>query len=215
MMLSLMNVVLFVIPLVSIIFSAMYFYNSREFLELLLSQPIARFSLYFGLLLGVGMPLSLVFLIGVGVPFIYHASINISQAILLISGVLLTWIYTGVAFLIAAKNDQRVRGIGISIVLWLLTAIIYDGLIVFILFALQDYPLEKVVILLSLANPIDLGRILMLLQFDIAALMGYTGALFSKFYGSLWGSIMVVSALTLWAGIPAWLGFRYFVRKDF
>ena len=213
--LSLMNVVLFVIPLVSIIFGTMFFYNSREFLELLLSQPISRRSLYMGLFLGLSLPLSAVFVVGVGIPFIYHAGLQGTQWILLLTGVFLTWIFTGLAFLIAVKNEQRVRGIGISIVLWLFTAILYDGIIIFILFTLKDYPLEKLTIFLSLANPIDLGRILMLLQFDIAALMGYTGALFSKFYGTLVGSALVLFALGLWTVIPVWIGYRAFSKKDF
>lgn len=213
--LSLMNIVLFIIPIVSIIFSSIYFYNSREFIELLLSQPIARSTLYSGLLLGVALPQSLVFLIGVGVPFLYHASISGSFLILVLTGIFLTWIFTGIAFLIASRNEQRVRGIGLSIVIWLATAVLYDGLILFILFALREYPLEKMVLVLSLANPIDLGRILMLLQFDIAALMGYTGAVFSKFYGSILGTFIVIFALCLWTGVPAWLGYRTFTRKDF
>jgi len=213
--LSLMNVVLFVIPLVSIIFGTMFFYNSREFMELLLSQPISRSSLYLGLYLGLSLPLSAVYLVGVGIPFIYHVGFAGTQWILLLSGVFLTWIFTGLAFLIGVNNDQRVRGVGISIIFWLFTAILYDGIIIFILFSLKDYPLEKLTIMLSLANPIDLGRILMLLQFDIAALMGYTGALFSKFYGTLLGSALVLLALSLWTVIPVWLGFRTFSRKDF
>jgi hypothetical protein len=39
-------------------------------------------------------------------------------------------------------------------------------------------------IILSALNPIDLGRILFLMKFDIAALMGYTGAVFQRFFGS-------------------------------
>lgn len=213
--LSLMNIVLFIIPIVSIIFSSIYFYNSREFIELLLSQPIARSTIYSGLLLGIAIPQSLVFLIGVGIPFLYHAWISPSLLILITAGLFLTWIYTGIAFLVASRNDQRIRGIGVSMMIWLATAILYDGFIMFLLFALRDYPLEKLVLILSLANPVDLGRILMLLQFDIAALMGYTGAVFSKFYGSLLGTFVVISALGLWTGIPSWIGYRTFARKDF
>lgn len=214
--LSLMNVVLFIIPLVSIIFGTMFFYNSREFMELLLSQPISRVSLFLGLYLGLTLPLSAVYLIGVGVPFIYHAGIMTSSYwILLLVGVSLTWVFTALAFLIAVKSEQRVKGIGFTIVLWLFFAVLYDGVILFILFALEEYPLEKLTLILSLFNPIDLGRILMLLQFDIAALMGYTGALFSKFYGNILGSSVAVFALWTWCAIPVWLGFRAFAKKDF
>ena len=214
--LSLMNVVLFIIPLVSIVFGTMFFYNSREFMELLLSQPIGRLSLYLGLYLGLALPLSTVYLIGVGVPFMYHAGIQTgSYWILLIVGVSLTWVFTALAFLIAVLSEQRVKGIGLTIVLWLFFAILYDGIILFILFALEDYPLEKLTLALSLFNPIDLGRILMLLQFDIAALMGYTGALFSKFYGNWFGSVLAMLALWGWCVAPVWIGYKAFSKKDF
>lgn len=39
---SLLNIVLFVVPLVSIIFATVYLYNSAEFIELLVSQPLKR-----------------------------------------------------------------------------------------------------------------------------------------------------------------------------
>jgi Cu-processing system permease protein len=214
--LSLMNVVLFIIPLVSIVFGTMFFYNSREFMELLLSQPISRISLYLGLYLGLVLPLSAVYLIGVGVPFMYHAGILSSGYwILLIVGVSLTWVFTALAFLVAVLSEQRVKGVGLTIVIWLFFAILYDGIILFILFALEEYPLEKLTLILSMFNPIDLGRIMMLLQFDIAALMGYTGALFSKFYGNMFGSAVAIFALWTWGIIPAWLGYRAFSRKDF
>ncbi len=214
--LSLMNVVLFIIPLVSIVFGTMFFYNSREFTELLLSQPISRPALFFGLYLGLVLPLSAVYLIGVGVPFLYHAGIlGGTYWILLIVGVSLTWVFTALAFLIAVLSEQRVKGIGLTIVLWLFFAILYDGIILFILFALEDYPLEKLTLFLSLFNPIDLGRIMILLQFDIAALMGYTGALFSKFYGNMIGSTIAMMALWSWCALPVWLGYKAFSKKDF
>lgn len=214
--LSLMNVVLFVVPLVSIIFGTMYFYNSREFMELLLSQPIGRASLYFGLYVGLSLPLSIVFTIGVGVPFVYHAGLfQASYGVLLLSGISLTWVFTGLAFLLAVLNEQRVRGMGLTLAIWLFFAILYDGIILFILFTLADYPLEKLTVTLSLFNPIDLARILILLQFDIAALMGYTGALFSKFYGNFLGSAMAFSALLIWCSAPLIVGYRSFLKKDF
>ena len=40
--LSLLNVVLIVVPLVSLVFSTIHWYNSYEFIEVLLTQPISR-----------------------------------------------------------------------------------------------------------------------------------------------------------------------------
>ena len=42
--LSLVNLVLIIIPLVSIVFSTIYVYNASEFIELLIAQPLKRSS---------------------------------------------------------------------------------------------------------------------------------------------------------------------------
>ena len=68
--LSLLNVVLLVVPLVSIIFSTIYVYNSSQFIELLLSQPIARGKIWFNIFLGLTTALVLAFLLGCGVPIL-------------------------------------------------------------------------------------------------------------------------------------------------
>ena len=39
-LLTLLNIILLTIPLVTILFTTIYIYNSAEFIELLLSQPI-------------------------------------------------------------------------------------------------------------------------------------------------------------------------------
>jgi Cu-processing system permease protein len=50
-LLSLVNVVLFVTPLVTLVFATVYQYNAREFIELLLAQPVKRRQLFGGLFL--------------------------------------------------------------------------------------------------------------------------------------------------------------------
>src|SRR5690606_39636087 len=50
---SLLNIVLFVVPLVSIIFSTVYLYNSAEFIELLVSQPIRRNVIWMSVFIGL------------------------------------------------------------------------------------------------------------------------------------------------------------------
>src|SRR2546428_8786822 len=40
--LSLLNIVLIVVPLISMVFTTIHYYNSYEFIELMLSQPLSR-----------------------------------------------------------------------------------------------------------------------------------------------------------------------------
>ena len=48
--LSLANVVLGLVPLVSLLFGTMYLYHAREFIQMILAQPVSRRALFVGLL---------------------------------------------------------------------------------------------------------------------------------------------------------------------
>jgi Cu-processing system permease protein len=217
--LNLMNIVLLFIPLISIVFGSMYLYHSREFIELLLSQPINRSSLFKGIYSGLALPLSIGFAAGIAIPFLFHGIQNQSQQsmflMLLLCGIFLTFIFVALAFLIAVRHEDRVKGLGIAIFTWLLFAVIYDGLLLLFSFLFKAYPLEKTLILLTLLNPVDLARILLLMKFDISALMGYTGAVFQKFFGSSLGVGISLCSLIIWVFTPLWIGLRIFTKKDF
>ena len=212
---SMMNVVLLVIPLISIVLGAMYLYNSREYIELLLCQPVKRSSLFLGLFSGVTIPLVAAFGVGVTLPFLMRTSEIGAIGFLLITGTLLTVIFVAMAFGLALSFEDRIKGLGISLVLWLFFTVIYDGIILLIIYGFSDYPLQQPVIVLSMLNPVDLGRILLLLNYDISALMGFTGAVFQQFFGSLAGQSISLSAMLLWLGIPFWLGRRAFLNRNF
>lgn len=217
--LSLMNVVLIVVPLVSVVFGTMYLYGAREFIELLLAQPVGRRALFGGLYGGLALPLAAAFLLGVGLPFLWTAPGDEALAgplvMLLGCGVLLTLVFTALAFLVSLLVVDRARGLGAAILLWLAATALYDAALVLAVTLFADYPLELPLLGLTLLNPVDLGRVLLLLRFDVAALMGYTGAVFERFFGSALGLGITAGALALWTAVPFFLGRQRFSRKDF
>ena len=71
-LLSLLNIVLIIVPLVCIIFSTIYVYNSSEFIELLVSQPLQRKTIWLSLFIGLAASLSIAFLIGIGLPILIY-----------------------------------------------------------------------------------------------------------------------------------------------
>ena len=216
---TLMNIIVVLTPLIGTIFGVMYFYNSREFTELLLAQPLKRSTIFGGQYLGVSISLSLSLVIGLGIPFLAYGVIQ-SEAIfnffsLLIVGAFLTFIFVALAFNIALSNENKIKGFGYAILLWLFLAVIYDGLFLISLVVLQEYPLDKFTLIATMFNPIDLSRILILLKLDISALLGYTGAIFQKFFGTNIGMLTSFSVLTLWVVFPVLKIIRKAKRKDF
>src|ERR671910_1466692 len=61
---SLLNIVLMVVPLVSIVFTTIHFYNSYEFIELMLAQPVNRRVIFLSEFVALALSLCLAYLIG-------------------------------------------------------------------------------------------------------------------------------------------------------
>ena len=216
---SLMNVILILCPLIATMLGVMYFYSSREFVELLLAQPIRRMDIFWGQYLGLALSLSLSLVLGVGLPFLLYGLFGSPEifnfAVLIGIGAALSFIFAGLASWIALRNENRIRGFGLAILLWLFFAVIYDGILLLLLLFFREYPLEHFTLISSVLNPIDLSSILILLKLDISALMGYTGAVFQQFLGNASGMVIATALLLGWTGVSV-LGIRRAaLRKDF
>ena len=212
-LLSLLNIILIIVPLVSIIFSAIYVYNSAEFIELLVSQPLKRNSIWLSIFSGLASSLSIAFLIGAGIPILIYQANGIGFTMIAV-GILLSVIFVSIAMFATVKTRDKAKGIGAAIMLWLYFSLLFDGFVLFLLFQFADYPMEKPMIAVSALNPIDLSRILILLQLDVSAMMGYTGAVFKDFFGTYVGILFSLTILTLWIAIPVWYATRKFNTKD-
>jgi len=212
-LLSLLNIILIIVPLICIIFSTIYIYNSAEFIVLLASHPLKRTTIWLSIFLGLAISMALAFFIGVGIPvLIYHA--NSTGLMMIATGLFLTVVFVSIAMLAGGIARDKAKGIGLSILLWLYFALIFDALLLFFLFQFQDYPLENMMVVFSFLNPIDLGRVQMLLQMDISALMGYTGAVFREFFGTPLGITLSFLGLAAWIIFPLLISVRIFKKKN-
>ena len=212
-LISLMSVVMIIVPLVSIIFSTTYFYNAYQFIELLVAQPINRSSILLGEFIGVSVSLLFALFTGVGIPVLIYAP-DSTGLVLMISGFALTLSFISLAFFSSVAMRDKAKGIGMSLMLWFYFSVIYDGLVLGILFSFNEYPLEKAVIALASLNPIDLGRIIILMKMDISALMGLTGAVYKQFFGSNFGIIYSLSIMLMWIILPMLIALRIFRKKN-
>jgi len=216
---TLMNVIIILVPLIATVFGVMYYYNSKEFTELLLAQPLRRSTIFLGLYLGVSFSLVMSLVLGLGIPFIFYGIFKSSAiwdfSLLLVTGAFLTFIFTALSFNIALSNENRIKGFGYAMLLWLFLAIVYDGIFLMSLVFFEDYPLDKLSLVGTMLNPIDLSRTLILLKLDISALLGYTGAVFKQFFGTNLGLIISMVMLTTWVILPVMRIVYKSKRKDF
>lgn len=211
--LTLLNIVLLIVPLFSILFSTIYIYNSSEFIELLLSQPVTRKRIWLSLYSGAAFSLVTAVLISTGMPLLLFAETG-TACIMIIMAVLLTLVFTSLAFLAAVLSRDKAKGIGIAIITWLFLVLFSDVIILFLLIQFSGYPVERLAVILTSANPVDLARILILMKLDISAMMGHTGAIFKSFFGNAGGLLLSLLLLVVWTVMPGLLSLRKFNKKD-
>lgn len=211
--LSMLNILLLIVPLFSVIFSTIYTYNSSEYIDLLVSQPIKRAKVWCSLFLGLILALVIAFIAGAGIPILIFAPL-VTALTMLGVGVLVTLVFIAIALWSAVFTRDKAKGIGVSILLWLFFTMLFDGIVLFLLFQLSDYPIEHTMVGITLLSPIDIARILVLLQLDVSALLGYTGAIFREFFGNFFGMLIAFSALLIWTAIPFLFSLLKFKNKD-
>jgi len=216
---SIIQIVLILTPLIGTLFGTMYYYNSREFLELLLAQPIQRRNVFVGQWLGISSSLGVSLIVGLGIPFLWYFWRNETPyglfALILLLGCGLGAIFSGLSLAVSVSTDNKIKGFGYALGLWLLMAIVYDGFLLMALISFREYSLDKFALIAAILNPIDLARIIILLKLDISALMGYTGAIFREFLGSTGGMITAGTMFLLWILLPFFLITLITERRDF
>ena len=216
---TLMNIIIVLTPLIGTIFGVMYYYNSKEFTELLLAQPINRRKIFMGQYVGISLSLTLSLVLGLGIPFVayglFKSAAIFDFSLLLVVGSFLNFIFVALSYNIALSTENRIKGFGYAILMWLFLAVIYDGIFLISLVMFNEYPLDKFSLIATMFNPIDLSRILILLKLDISALLGYTGAVFRKFFGTNIGMVMSMTVLVFWVIIPVLRMNLKLRKKDF
>jgi Cu-processing system permease protein len=216
---TLMNIIIVLTPLIGTIFGVMYYYNSKEFTELLLAQPIKRSKIFMGQYIGISLSLTLSLVLGLGIPFVlyglFKSSVIFDFSLLILVGSFLNFIFVALAYNIALSTDNKIKGFGYAILMWLFLAVIYDGIFMISLIMFNEYPLDKFSLAATMLNPIDLSRILILLKLDISALLGYTGAVFKQFFGTNLGLFTSLFMLLLWVIFPVLRINKKLKRKDF
>ncbi len=95
----------------------------KNLLNLLLAQPLKRSSIFLGQYLGVALSLSMSLILGLGFRLYFYGLFKSSAiwdfSLLLITGTFLTFIFTALAFNIALSNENKIKGFGYAILVWL------------------------------------------------------------------------------------------------
>lgn len=216
---SLTNVILLVVPLFSITFSGLVFLESLPFAELLLSKSVSRTSYFLGKYLGISLSLLIGLVVGIGIPGILSFYSDLRFLLLFCEligfGGVLIFIFVSLAFLLATflkRGEWIVSG---ALFVWLYFFIFFDSIVFVLSLYLGEYPIEVPSIIIILLNPIDLIRILMILQTKTSVLLGFSGAFLLNSLGPYLLVCLCLLFLSGWIALPLWIAHRRFLKRNF
>ena len=216
---SLLNLVLFMVPLTGLTLGVTSITGSGESLSLLLAQPVTRGEVMAGKFLGLGAALGVAQALGFGgggLVVALNAGVESVPGFLALTGLslLLGWLTLAAALCIAAVWTDRLKAMSAALLLWLLLVVAYDLVVLGATAVLRGMPIQAVLFPAMLLNPVDLVRVLTTLAVGSGALFGPTSAVLMKMFGGTGGVALGLAVLVLETAIPLALGTWRFRRRD-
>jgi Cu-processing system permease protein len=218
---SLLNLVLYIVPLGSLALSALSFTGDRGTAELLFSQPVSRFEILSGKILGLFASIVTATFLGFGASGMVVASQagnegNARYLAFVVFTLLLALAFLSIGALIATLAGTRSKALGLVFAAWFFFVVFYDLIVIGAAFVLNQHTANLIIFLSIFGNPIDLVRVSSLMVLGNATIFGAAGsALLKFFHGAPAALALLVSALALWVAVPALVSNRILRKREF
>lgn len=217
---SLLNLVLYIVPLVALTMGTLSFTGDKGSTELLFSQPLHRSEVVLGKLIGVFFSIALSTLIG----FTLAGSIVIAAngidgftryASFVMLSLALSLVFLSIAVLTSALSQRKAKAFGFALFLWFFFVLFYDLLALGGTLLLKGKAANTFLFLSLFGNPVDMVRVATLIILDNVTIFGAAGAAMLRFLGGQTASLLLlVGGLFAWTTIPLLLSNILMRRQD-
>lgn len=213
---SLLNFVLLLVPLFLLMYGTVAFHSSLSFQRVILALGVSRLTLFTGQFVGRLTGLLIGFSVGLLVAFVLAGTIESTGSLLLILlyGLLLNIVFLAISFLLSQLSERLELLIAAAMGIWFVMYVLFDSLLMLLVIFFGDFPLQNVLLGLTLLNPIDTMRSIVLMQGNLQSLMTHSSAVYAKVLAGQTGIITGTIVLMLQAGVAAILGLHLYRKRD-
>lgn len=217
---SIINLGGFLIPLVALLLGVFSFITNQGYFEILVTQPISRSRVLLGRYLGLLLTIVGASLLGFGLPGVLIALVigtagAQSYLLVVVYSMMLAMVFTGLSVLISLLARRRQIALGIALGVWVFYELIYGMLMLGTTLYLSPTVLKTVLLGGLMGNPVDITRVLSLLQIGGPHLYGPAGATLVKLTGSAgMATLFGVLGLLVWVVAPVVVSMRIFERQN-
>ncbi|MEK6565662.1 MAG: ABC transporter permease subunit [Bacteroidota bacterium] len=218
---SILNLVLYIVPLVSLTMGTLSFTGDKGSTELLFSQPVKPSEIVVGKILGLfgSIALSMIsgFVVAGGIIAAQSTSEGLASYVLfVILSLSLSLVFLSLALLVSTLARRKAKAFGVSLFLWFFFVLFYDLLAIGVTLLLKGSSANLFLFLSLFGNPVDLVRVASLIIFDNVTIFGPAGAAVLRFLGGPFLSVLLlVVAILVWVIAPLFLSARLMKRQDF
>ena len=217
---SLLNLVLYIVPLVALTMGTLSFTGDKGSAELLFSQPVSRAEVLVGKWLGVFFSIALSTLIGfslAGMIVVTASGVEglTRYASFVVLSLALSLIFLSISLLTATICRRKSRAFGVALFLWFFFVLFYDLLSLGGSMLFRGQSANMFLFLSLFGNPVDMVRVATLILLDNATIFGAAGASMLRFLGGQAASlILLLVGLAAWVGIPLLISNRLIRQQD-
>jgi ABC-type transport system involved in multi-copper enzyme maturation permease subunit len=217
---SLLNLCLLLTPLVALSLGAGGIAGERDRgnLTYLLSQPLSRLDLLLGKFTGLVVAIGVATIVGFGaagmVIATFASSIDVSTYVFLLLLVLaLTAVMTGIGLLSSVASASRVQALGVAMIVWFFTVLFFDLILIGLV---SEASLGGGGLLAALLlNPVEIVRVLAIIHLEPdLEVLGPFGSYLLETLGTTGATVVLSTALAVWAVVPIALAAWLFARRE-
>jgi Cu-processing system permease protein len=217
---SLLNMVLYIIPLVALTMGTLSFTSEKSASELLFSQPVTRGEILVGKFLGLFASIFTAMLIGFGLAGVIIAAKAGNEGALrypaLIGfSLLLALIFLSLSAFISAICRRKSKAFGVALFVWFFFVLFYDLVVIGATFLFKERTANAFLFGSLFGNPVDMVRVASLMTLNGKDIFGVGGAALLRFLGGEGpGVVLLLVALAVWVVAPLYLAQRLLRRQD-
>lgn len=217
---SLLNLILFVIPLFTLILGGSSITGEREqgTWMLLMSKPITAAELVLGKYLGLASSMVLAIMIGFGLigiltAFRFSPSEAKAYFMFVLLSILLTLSFLSLAILISAAAKRRVTAVVGGIIGWFVAVMLYDIAVMGGAKLFAGKMVDYFLLVSLLANPVDSIRILGIVHLGGETVFGPSLVSLTRLLSDVSSNILLLSGITIWMVVPLSLAISVIQRR--
>ena len=217
---SLLNMVLYIVPLVALTMGTLSFTSEKSASELLFSQPVTRGEILMGKFLGLFASIFTATLIGFGLAGVIIAAKAGTEGALRYPAfigfsLLLALIFLSLSAFISAVCSRKSKAFGVALFVWFFFVLFYDWLVIGTTFLFKERTANALIFGSLFGNPVDMVRIASLMTLNGKDIFGAGGAALLRFFGGEgWSIALLLIVLGFWVVAPLFLAQRLLRRQD-